>query len=238
MGHRTLSLQLVLRALFFDPEAYDRLRDDDNPFIEGAALVVLISLVAALLNLVGTLMAWASSPSLDGIKQVVLAELQSQSWWPLVMGNAEAQAQFLRNWDLGWRIFPVLFGAANPTLSAINVVVWPIVGLISWLLYGVLVYLFSRLFRGTGTLTQTLGTTALAATPLLLRGLGLVPFLVVGGVVNTWQLICRYRAVRSAQRLPVWPAAWATILPFVAYLLFWFFVVIAAILILGSMTRR
>jgi hypothetical protein len=238
MGHRTLSLQLVLRALFLDPEAYDRLRDDDNPFIEGAMLVVLISLAAALLNLVGTLLAWASSPNLDDIKQVVLAELQSQSWWPLVMANAAAQAQFLRNWDLGWRILPVLFGAANPTLSAVNLLVWPITGLLSWLIYGVLVYLFSRLLRGTGTLTQTLGTTALAATPLLLRGLGLIPFLVVGGVVNTWQLICRYRSVRSAQRLPVWRAAWATILPFVVYLLLWFLVAIAAMLILSSMTGR
>ena len=43
MGVRTLSLALALRALFLHDDAYDRLRDDDNPFIEGLFLVVLLA---------------------------------------------------------------------------------------------------------------------------------------------------------------------------------------------------
>ncbi len=35
MGHRTLSLALIWRALFLDADAYEDLRDDDNPFVEG-----------------------------------------------------------------------------------------------------------------------------------------------------------------------------------------------------------
>ena len=62
MGHRTLSLGLVLRALFLDSDAYAELRDDDNPFVEGLFLLVIIGILTALLNLIGQLLAWASTP--------------------------------------------------------------------------------------------------------------------------------------------------------------------------------
>ena len=51
MGHRTLTLGLVFRALFLDSEAFDEVRDDDNPFIEGLFLLVLIGAVTAALYL-------------------------------------------------------------------------------------------------------------------------------------------------------------------------------------------
>lgn len=111
MGHRTLSLELVLRALFLDEEAYDRLRDDDNPFVEGAFLIAVIGLVTALLNLIGQLLAWASSPSLDAIRQVILQTFQNMAWWQAMASNPQALASFNQFWDLGWRIFPALFGA-------------------------------------------------------------------------------------------------------------------------------
>ena len=63
MGHRTLSLALVFRALFLDSEAFDELRDDDNPFVEGLFLLVLIGIVAAALALVGQVLAWGSVPT-------------------------------------------------------------------------------------------------------------------------------------------------------------------------------
>jgi hypothetical protein len=58
MGYRTLSLGLVLRALFLDTSAYDAMRDDDNPFVEGAFLVVVVGALTALLSLVGQLIAF------------------------------------------------------------------------------------------------------------------------------------------------------------------------------------
>jgi len=75
--------------------------------------------------------------------------------------------------------------------------------------------------RGTGSLNQTLGTTALAFSPLLLRGLGFIPFFAIGGAINTWQLICRYKALRSVHGLSWGRTFWATVLPFVVYLLLW-----------------
>jgi hypothetical protein len=221
MGHRTLSLNLVLRALFLDGDAYAELRDDDNPFIEGLFLLVIIGVVTAVLGLLGQLLAWASTPDLNAIKEIVLQNLQRMSWWPLMAASPGGLEQFQRWYDLGWQIFPALFGAPSPARAAFNIVAWPAGMLLSWLFYGILAHLFARLFRGTGTLGQTFGTTALAWTPLLLRGLEIVPFLVIGGVLSTWQLICRYKAIRMAHKLSWGAAFWATLLPFLVYLLLW-----------------
>jgi hypothetical protein len=238
MGHRTLSMRLVLRALFLDPAAYDAMRDDDNPFIEGAFLIVLVGVATALLNLIGQVLAWATTPNIDAVKQIVLNAYRQMPWFNSIANNPQALAQFNRYWDLGWQIFPRLFGAPDPASAALNILAWPVVALLAWLIYGLLVFLFARLLRGTGTLNQTLGTTALAVTPLLLRGFGLIPFLTIGALLNTWQLLCRYRAVRSVHRLSVGRAAWATILPFAVYLLFWLVVGGFGVLILSALARR
>ncbi len=237
MGHRTLSLALVFRALFLDSEAFEELCDDDNPFVEGLFLVTLIGVVTALFSLVGRALTWAVTPSLDAIKQVVLTTLQQQSWWSGLAANSEGLAAFQKGWDTAWQTLPGLFGAPALDAAALNLLVWPCVAVLSWLTYGVLAHLFARLLGGQGALNQTLGATALASTPLLLRGLGFIPFLVIGGVLQTWQLILRYKALRTAHRLPWMPAMGATLLPFVVYLMFWLLVggvVSAAIAVLAA----
>lgn len=221
MGNRTLSLGLVLRALFLDNDAYDQLRDDDNPFIEGLFLVIIIGIVTALLNLIGQVLAWAGMPSLNDIKDIVWQAFPTMQWWSQMAGNAEFMQQFRMYYDLGWRIFPVLFGAPNPGSAAANIVLWPIGAVLSWLIYGTLAHWFARLLGSEGRYGQTLGALSLAFTPLLLRGLGFLPYFTVGAAMNTWQLICRYKAVRSASQLSWGRAFWATLLPFLVYLVFW-----------------
>jgi len=219
MGHRTLSLNLVLQALFLDGDAYDQLRDDDNPFIEGLFLVVIIAAGVALLSFVGQVLAWISIPSMGAIKEVILRTLQQMPWWSAMAENAQAYESFLRSWDMGWRVFPALFGAPDPLQGAANLLIMPITAVLGWLVYGLLGHAFAKLFKGVGTLSQTMGTTALAYTPWLFYGLGIVPFFVVGGVVGTWQLICRYKALRSAHHLSWGLAFWATLLPQVVFAL-------------------
>lgn len=221
MGHRTLSLALVYRALFLDGEAFEELRDDDNPFVEGLFLVVLIGVLTALLSLVGQALAWASSPSVDAVKQVVLAALQQQPRWAQFIADAGGAALFQRGWDAVWQVFPGLLGTPALDVAALNLLAWPFAAVLSWLVYGVLAHLFARLLGGQGVLNRTLGVTALAYTPLLLRGLGFIPFLVIGGAIQTWQLILRYKALRTAHGLPWTRAMAATLLPFVVYLMFW-----------------
>jgi len=234
MGHRTLSLGLVFRALFLDSDAYDQLRDDDNPFVEGLFLVVIIGVVTALLNFIGQSLAWAGTPSMNAIKDVVWQAFPQMSWWSQMAGNATAVANFEEYYALGWQIFPRLFGAPDPASAALNIITWPLLAVLSWLVYGILAHLFSRMLGGTGRLSQTLGTVSLSFTPLLLRGLGFLPYFTVGAVMNTWQLICRYKAVRSAGQMSWGRAFWATLLPFAVYLVFWVIFGVAGSLIIAA----
>lgn len=220
MGHRTLSLALVFRALFLDSEAFEELRDDDNPFVEGLFLVVVIGVITALLNLVGRALAWAAVPDSAAVKQVVLAALQRQPEWATLTADPGAAALIQRLLDIDWQALPGLFGASQPTTAVLNVLIWPLSAMLSWLVYGVLAHIFARLLGGQGSLNHTLGTTALAFTPLLLRGLGFIPFFYLGGVLQTWQLILRYKALRTAHGLPWTRALWATLLPFGVFLAF------------------
>ena len=229
MGHRTLTLDLVLRALFLDTGAYNAMRDDDNPFVEGAFLVVILGAFTALLSLVGQLVAWASTPSISAIRDIILSVYQQQPWWGFIANNPAVLAEFMRIWDIAWRILPPLFGAPDPAGAAFNVLVWPFLGLVSWLVYGLLAHLFARLLHGAGTLNQTLGTTALAAAPLMLRGLGFIPFITLGSVLSTWQLICRYKALRSVHRFSWQRAFWSTVLPFGIYALLWLLLLVGII---------
>ncbi len=221
MGHRTLSLRLVWQALFLDSEAFEELKNDDNPFVEGLFLVTLLAVVAALLSLVGQTVAWASTPRPEAIREIVWNALQQQPAWASAMADAGALAGFQQWWDAAWRVMPPLLGAPDPATAALNILVWPVSAVAGWLIYGLLAHLAARLVGGAATLNQTLGVTALSFTPWLLRGLGLIPFVVLGGALSTWQLLLRYKAVRTAHAFS-WPRAlWATLFPFLVYLVFW-----------------
>jgi hypothetical protein len=162
-----------------------------------------------------------SLPDVGVVRDSVLTALQGQSWWSQLAADGQALATFQRIWDVAWAVLPSAFGMPDPLAGALNVVVLPVWAIAGWLLYGLLAHGFARLFYGAGTLSQTLGTTALAFTPWLLHGLEVVPFLAIGGLVSTWQLILRYRALRTAHRLTWWGALWATVLPYAVYLIVW-----------------
>jgi hypothetical protein len=238
MGHRTLSLALVFRALILDSEAFDELRDDDDPFVEGLFLLVLIGFVAAALALIGQVLAWGSVPRTDAIAQVVLSNMQQQPWWPTVGSSPEALAAFQRFWDLGWQLFPALFGAPDPVRASLNLLVWPIWLVLSWLVYALLAHGFARLLGGRGSLRSALGTAALSFTPFLLNGLGIVPFVVLGGALNTWQLLLRYKAVRSAHDLSWGRSVAATLLPYLVYLVLWLLLGAGLAVIVALVVRR
>lgn len=221
MGHRTLSFALLLRALCLNSEAFDELRDDDDPFVEGLFFLVLVGLVTAALALIGQVLAWGSTPRMEAIRDVVLGALQQQDWWASIASNPAAIEQFQRFWDLGWQVLPALFGAPDPARAALNLLIWPLWLLLSWWVYTLLAHLFARLLGGKGRLRGFLGASALSFAPLLLQGLHLFPFLALGAVLNTWQLILRYKAVRSAHGLPWQRAVAATLLPYLVYFLGW-----------------
>ncbi len=232
MGHRTLSLALVFRALFLDDEAFEQLRDDDNPFAEGLFLVALIGVITALSGAIGQVLMWSVTPDLRAVEGVVLAALQQEPWWNALAASSADLALFQRWWDIAWRIMPGLLAVPVPDAAVINLLWSPLAAVSGWLLYGALAHLFARLLGGTGTLNQTLGVTALAHTPLVFYGLGFIPFLVIGGALRTWQLILRYKALRTVHGLPWTRALWATVLPVAVYALFWLMLALVAVVML------
>jgi hypothetical protein len=199
-------------ALFLQRRAYQAMADDDNPFVEGLFVLVVVGVLVALAGIVGTTLEWASSPNLNAIQEVVLRNLQGMPWWSQMeqAGGAEATQMFQQIWDMNWQIVSVL--TPSPASSLAGIVTVPLGLIFGWLLFGVIAHALARLFGGTATLSQTLGVTALAAAPQLVSLVTVIPFAVVAGV-GTWTLLCRYMALRTAHDLS-WPrAVWATILP-------------------------
>lgn len=203
------------RALFLEQDVYEDMRDDDNPFVEGLFIVVVISVAIALFSLVGTALARAATPDLQAMKQTVLNGLRSMPWFDQMLqaGGQQALDMFNQFYDLGWQIFPRLAGYPDIGNAALNLVLLPVTMILLWLLWGVVAHVVARLLGGKGTLSQTLGATALAEAPQLLSLVTVIPFVVVGGVIGAWRMLCRYTALKTVHGLS-WPrAVAATLLP-------------------------
>jgi hypothetical protein len=209
-------IRLAWEALFLSEEPYAEMRDSPNAVLRGLGLVALVALVVALVGLVGRTLEWATTPDMRDVQQIVLEGIQQMDWYKEMQGNPEFREQFAQQFEMGWRIFPQLFGAPSPGLAALQIVLLPLRLVVTWFLYGVVTHLFARLLGGQGGLGQTLGCTALAAAPQLLNLVTFFPYLVVGGVVGTWTILCRYVALKTCHRFHWGRALAATLLPYVA----------------------
>ena len=208
-------IRLAWEALFLSEEPYAEMREVSNPALRGLGIVVLIAVAVALAGLVGTTLEWATTPSMRDIQQVVLEGIQQMPWYRAMQANPEFREQFQQQFELQWRIFPQIFGA-NIATAAARIVLLPLGLALTWLVYGLLAHLCARLVGGQGGLGQTLGCTALAVTPQLLNLAAFFPYVVVGGVVGTWTVLCRYVALKTCHRLTWGRALAATLLPYVA----------------------
>lgn len=203
------TIRLVWRGLFLEPAAYDEAAADDNPFVEGVFLVILIGIVAGLGLLIGGLLAWATTPDLAQVKAILLEGLRSMAWYDAMRTDPEVVRRFEQNYELGWRIGE--FFAPDPGQAFLMLLLTPLRLLVSWLWFGLVAHGVARLLGGNGTVGQTMGATALAAAPQLLLVLGLVPGLAVAGV-GTWTLLARYVAVRRVHENLTWPQVLAAVL--------------------------
>jgi hypothetical protein len=204
------ALRLLWDGLFMQQDAYETLRQDDNPVVEGLFIVVLVGLAVAIAVVIGTMLEWANDPSLADIQSAVLSGMQRMPWWEMMrQGGPQAMESFQNSWDAAWQAVSMM---TSPLNSVAGIVGTPLGLIIGWLVFGVIAHLVARIFGGIGTLGQTLGTTSLAAAPQLLNVVGGWPYLVVAGI-GTWTMLCRYTALRTTHQLS-WPRAiWATILP-------------------------
>jgi hypothetical protein len=213
-------IRLAWEALFLNEAPYAEMRDGSNLILRGLAIVALVAVAVALVGMVGTTLEWATSPNLQDVQQVVLEGIQNMPWYQELEGEPEFREQFEQQFEIGWRIFPHLFGAPNIGRAALRIILLPLTLALTWFLYGLVSHLFARLLGGQGGLGQTLGCTALAVAPQLLNLATFFPYLVIGGVVGTWTIMCRYVALKTCHRLTWGRALAATLLPYAVLAVF------------------
>ena len=206
----TRSFGLLWDALFLQRDAYAHMRDDDNPFVEGLFILVLLGVLLAVAGVIGTTLEWASGPNLNTVREVVLKNLQAMDWYRFVQQSPGSESQFLQIWNGIWNAAAGL--APSPLRSLTGIITKPLALIVWWLVFGLLAYVFARVFGGKGTLNQTLGATALAASPQLVTLLTVLPFVAIASL-GTWTLLCSYMALRTVHDLS-WPrAVFAALLP-------------------------
>jgi len=226
---------LVAGALFLRTGAYEEMREARSPFLTGLIIIVVVGVIVSLAALVGTALEWASSPSLADIQEVVYEGITQMPWYQETLRMVPDYDQIFRQWyDFGWNIGRA-FGDSSPGSALGNVVLIPLGLVVVWLIYGLLAHLFARLLKGEATLSQTLGCTALAVAPQVLKLTELVPYVAVGGVVGTWTLICRYVALKQAHGLTWGRAFWATVLPLLTLLVLSLILAAIGVLIFGTL---
>jgi hypothetical protein len=211
-------LYLCWNAFFLSETPYAETRESSNPVLRGLGIIILVALIVALVGLVGTTLEWATTPNMSAIQATVLENLQKMPWYQELQHDAGFRAEFSRWYDLGWRIFPYLFDAPNIGVAASQIILLPLRLTLAWVLYGLVSHLCARLLGGQGSIGQTLGCTALAVAPQLLNVATIFPYLVIGGVVGTWTLFCRYVALKTCHRLTWGRTLTATLLPYVVYI--------------------
>ena len=229
----TRSFGLLWDALFLQRDAYERMRDDNNPFVEGIFMLVLLGLLLAVAGIIGTTLQWASTPNLGQIQEVVQQNLQTMPWYEMMSQNPEALRVFLQIWDGIWRFVELM--APSPLGALGGIILRPLGLIVGWLIFGVVAYVIARILGGRGSLNQTLGATALAASPQLITLFTVLPFVAVAGL-GTWTMLCNYMALRTVHDLS-WPrAVAAAVLPLVLFgLLVGLLVGVSALIVLPVM---
>mgnify|MGYP005837111021 CR=1 FL=1 len=202
-------------ALLLREEAYDEVRDAANPVIRGLTIIVVIVILVSLVAIAGQALAWATTPSLADMHDVLLRNIQRMPWYQDLARDEQAADLFRRWFSLGWDVFGPLAGLPNVASAAIGVITRPAGFIILWLILGIFAHITARILGGTASLSQTLGTTSLMVAPQLLRLVQVLPYVEIGSVLGAWALACGYLAIKRAHRLSWARTFWAILLALV-----------------------
>ncbi len=203
--------ELVGKALVLEGEPFITMVDDDDPWLEGLFLVVVLGLLIGTAKFVGGLLLTISLPPSD-----VMLETLALTWRqiadPLNLGaGGETVEAFLRQ---QWNLAALLLGYGGGWARLLVFIVVPTFFIAQWLLYGLIGHGIARVLGGSASLNETLGATALVVAPQILLVFEIVPFATVSGVlIGVWSLLIAYRALQIAHDLPWQKAAWAALLP-------------------------
>jgi hypothetical protein len=198
--------EMMGKALVFESEPFITMVEDDNPWVEGLFMVIVVGVAVGLARVIGGLLLTAVLPPPDALLEALL-----HAWRQLDLLFASAgglspagEATIRQAWALGTG----LIGYGGGWFRLGWLVLIPVALLVRWLLFGLIGHGVARALGGTGKLNQTLGATALVAAPHLLLLLTVVPFVSVSGLLlSVWGIVIVYRAVEVAHDLPWTKAA-------------------------------
>ena len=230
--------RLAVGALLLREAPYEEMRDAERPFLKGLLLILSVTLLVALVAIVGHLLAWATTPDLDDVQRVVWDGLSQMPWYQELenLGQADILAAIQLQYETAWGVARYLAPAAWRGISGL--VSGPVGAIVAWLVLGALAQLFARLLGGKGTLTETYGCLALAVSPWLLGLLHVFPYVATGGVVAMWAWICGFVALRTAHGVRGWRAFWTTLLPVITLGLLLVLVVSAFAALTGALATN
>jgi hypothetical protein len=203
-------VHLGIRGFFLEPEVYLQQREASNRLQRGVVLVLLLGFLVGLTSLIGQITTSLVSPDTDQIAKTVYDGLIKMPWYTNVTSSDQAFAdEFKKYVDMTGETLKSLEhgGMVGGFMSLIAT---PITFLLVWVFYGLFMHMVARMFGGTGSLSQTLGCTALAAGANLLSLIQIVPFVQVSGVF-LMSLLANYLAIRIAHELPPRQAVWTII---------------------------
>jgi len=205
------ALRSSWEALLLREEAYDDVRDAANPVLKGLTIVVVVTILVSLVAIVGQTLAWATTPSLAEVYDVLLRNIQRMPWYQDMARDEQAADLFRRWFSLAWDVLGPLVGLPSVAGAAVSVITRPAGFIVLWLILGVFAHIMARILGGTASLGQTLGTISLMVAPQLLRLVQVLPYVEIGPVLGAWTLVCSYLAVKRAHHLS-WARAFWTIL--------------------------
>jgi hypothetical protein len=200
--------EFVAKALVLDNDPFTAMVDDDNPWMEGFVLVVVVSLLAGLALALGGWLTAATLPAPDAALTTLLQGGRQIA--TLLSLPAPVVEQVIED---VWALMTLGTGYAGGWSHLLPIIGVPGMALVWWLFFSVAAFGIGRAFGGNGTLRTTLGAAALTVAPLSLLLLSIVPFAgVSSAMLAVWGALIGYRAVHVAQELDWRRAALTTLI--------------------------
>ena len=202
---------MIGQALVFEPDPFVSMADDDNPWMEGLFFTAAIGLIVAVAQVIGGILLTATLPAPDALLEAFLRMLEQMRPAGVPARAMPALEALVRQW---WPTLTGIYNYGSGWARLLWLVVTPLLIVAQWLVYGLLSHMAARALGGAGSLSQTLGVTALGVAPRILLLATAIPFAAVGSLLlQVWGVLIAYRGLEIAHELDVRRAALAALLP-------------------------
>lgn len=193
------SLRLSWQALLLNENVYLTISETKSPMREGVTILIVILLIVGVAQSVGLLLDVLTTPRIDLVQEAILQSLTEMGWYQqLAEESPEFSLSFRQQYILLWQALRIIGGAPSWLGTATAFIVNLVLSLLSWLVYGSVVYLTARWLGSQIGGRRFLGILSLAYAPKLLAVASLIPGVTVpGSLIAGWLLMTKYQVVKS-----------------------------------------